>query len=352
LRKRLAERPAFFVGGRRNDMTPIRVLALAGLLALGASSPAFAWGADGHRMIGELAMRGLPASLPAFLRAPAAAAEVGYLAPEADRIRGAGTVNDKERDPAHFIDTDDEMKSLGGPSLKALPPTREEYDTTMRAVNQSQYKAGYLPYEMIGGYELVRKSMAMWRLAVLGAKIAPTAAERARFAADRRRREARLITTIGLWSHFVGDGSQPLHSTIHYNGWGNGPNPEGFTTERIHTPFESLYVSANVTQGMVRAAMPAPSDCACAIEARVGFYLVASAEQVVPLYRLEKGGAFKAATGEGTAFATQMLARGAAELRDLIVMAWKDSDNALVGYPGVKISDLESRKVPFSSFRE
>jgi hypothetical protein len=325
---------------------------MAGLLTLAASGPVFAWGAEGHRMIGELAMRGLPPSLPAFLRSAAAVSEVGYLAPEADRIRGAGTVNDRERDPAHFIDTDDEMKAFGGPPLKALPPSREEYDTALRAVNQSQYKAGYLPYEMIGGYELVRKSMAMWRLAVLGAKVAPTAAERARWAADRRRREARLITTIGLWSHFVGDGSQPLHSSIHYNGWGNGANPQGFTTERIHTPFETGYVNANISQSMVRAAMPAPADCACAIEARVSAYLVASAEQVVPLYRLEKGGAFRAATGEGIGFATLMVARGAAELRDLIVMAWKDSDNAGVGYPAVKITDLESGKVPFSTFRE
>ena len=46
-------------------------------LAVGlASSSAFAWGPDGHRMIGELAMGNLPAELPAFLRATAAAKEV------------------------------------------------------------------------------------------------------------------------------------------------------------------------------------------------------------------------------------------------------------------------------------
>ncbi len=333
-------------------IAPISFL-VAGLLTLAASGPALAWGADGHRMIGELAMRSLPSSLPAFLRTPAATAQVGFLSPEADRIRGAGMVNDRDRDPAHFIDTDDEMKSLGGPALNALPPTREEYDTALRAVNQSQYKAGYLPYEMIAGYELVRKNMALWRLAVLAARMAPTAAERARWAADRRRRETRLIDTIGVWSHFVGDGSQPLHSSIHYNGWGNFPNPQGFTTERIHTPFESAYVRANVSAAMVRAAMPAPVDCACAINARVSNYLVASAEQVVPLYRLEKGGAFNAATGEGIRFSTGMVARGAAELRDLVAMAWKDSDNALVGYPGVKITDLENGgAAAFKTFNE
>jgi hypothetical protein len=242
---------------------------------------------------------------------------------------------------------------LGGPPLKTLPPTREEFDTALRAVSQSQYKAGYLPYSIIGGYELVRKNMALWRLAVTGARYAPTPAERARYAADRPRREARLLESIGLWAHFVGDGSQPLHVTIHYNGWGNFPNPQGFTTERIHTPFESDYVRAYVTQPMVKAALPALRDCGCAITARVADYLAASAGQVVPLFELEKSGAFRAPAGEGIRFTTSQVARGAAELRDLIVMAWKDSDNSTVGYPGIKITDLEKGKTAaFAAFHE
>jgi len=319
----------------------IRLFALLATLATLAPAPAFAWGADGHRMIGVLAMRGLPADVPAFLRTRAAAEQVGYLGPEPDRIRGAGTVQDREHDPGHFVDAYDDGTVMGGPPLTALPPTREDYDTLLRARGQSQYKAGYLPYEIVGGYELVRKNLALWRLAVAGARFAPTAAERARYAADRPRREARVLEAIGLWSHFVGDGSQPLHTTIHYNGWGDFPNPEGFTTERIHTPFESDYVNAHVSETMVRAAMPPPRDCACAINARVAEYLGASFAQVIPLYRLEKAGAFRAATGEGLAFATRHLARAAAELRDLIVMAWKDSDNAGVGYPAVTITTLE-----------
>ena len=332
----------------------IRAIACAlTICILAGPSPALAWGTDGHRMIGELAMRALPADLPAFLRTAESATKVGYLAPEPDRIRGAGLVQDREHDPAHFVDAYDDLSVMGGPPLKALPPTREEFDTALRAVGQSQYKAGYLPYSIIGGYELVRKHMALYRLAVAGARYAPTAAERARYAADRPRREARLLDALGLWSHFVGDGSQPLHVTIHYNGWGDFPNPQGFTTERIHTPFESDYVRANISASMVRAAMPALRDCGCAIDQRVADYLLAGAAQVEPLYRLEKGGAFRAPTGEGMRFAVLHVARGAAELRDLIVMAWKDSDNAGVGYPAVKISDLESGKAAaFATFGE
>ena len=99
--------------------------------------------------------------------------------------------------------------------------------------------------------------------------------------------------------------------------------------------------------------MPAPRDCACDINERVSAYLTGTFEQVVPLYTLEKRGAFRTATGEGIRFATNHVARAAAELRDLIVMAWKDSDNAGVGYPAVKITDLEAGKAAaFAAFRQ
>jgi hypothetical protein len=318
-------------------------LAAAILLVL-APAPAFAWGADGHRMIGELGMKTLPATLPAFLRSAAAVATVGYLAPEPDRIRGAGTVNDKEHDAAHFVDANDDLTVLGGPPIKALPLTREDYDTALRAVNSDQYKAGYLPYSIQAGYELVRKDMALYRLAVVGAKYAAAKAQRADYAATLPRRQSELLQDIGIWAHFVGDGSQPLHVTVHYNGWGNYPNPQGFTADHIHSPFESDYVHAHVTEAAVQAAMPALKDCGCAIGERVAGYLTVTAAGVAPVYTLWKAGDFTNATPAATKFATLYVARGAAELRDLIVMAWKDSDNATVGYPGTKITDVEKGK--------
>jgi hypothetical protein len=48
--------------------------------------------------------------------------------------------------------------------------------------------------------------------------------------------------------HYVADGSQPLHTTIQYNGW-VGSNPNGYTTEHgIHSQFESTYVAVNITE--------------------------------------------------------------------------------------------------------
>jgi len=40
------------------------------------------------------------------------------------------------------------------------------------------------------------------------------------------------------------------------------------------------------------------------------------------------------------------LAAGASELRDLVVAAWRASAGATVGYPAVKVSEVESGAVP------
>ena len=58
----------------------------------------------------------------------------------------------------------------------------------------------------------------------------------------RSQMQAVLLTLrdLGVWAHFVGDASQPMHVTVHYNGWGDGPNPEGFvTTAGLHAKFET-----------------------------------------------------------------------------------------------------------------
>ena len=42
--------------------------------------------------------------------------------------------------------------------------------------------------------------------------------------------QADIIYVMGVMGHYVGDGSQPLHTTVHFNGW-VGDNPKGYTTE-------------------------------------------------------------------------------------------------------------------------
>ncbi len=319
---------------------------VAGFAVLGMAGAALAWGSSGHRMIGEAAINALPDGLPAFLHTSVAIEAVGEFSREPDRSRGSGAAHDKDRDPGHFVDADDDGKIGGVVSLDALPPTREDYDTVLRGAGTTSWNRGYLPYSIIEDWQQLVKDFAYWRVDDAGARFATVYPHKAWLEGDRVRREAQILVDIGLLSHFVGDGSMPLHTSIHFNGWGPFPNPNGYTTDRIHVPWEGGYVRRAVTAAAVAAAMPPYRDCHCPIEQRVGAYLKDDYLQVVPFYELEKAGAFQPGVAKGVAFTTGRVAAGAAELRDEIVLAWQASEGATIGYqPAISVSDVEAGKV-------
>jgi hypothetical protein len=320
---------------------------LAAALPLLATTPAQAWGTRGHEWISGLAMERLPSEIPGFLRTPAAAEDVAVLAREPDRWRNAGTEHDAERDPAHYVHVDDEGLVLGALPLSALPETREAFDTALRAKGATQYQAGDLPYAIADGWQQLVKDFAYWRADRVGARTAPSAADRAWFAADGRRREALTIRDLGVWSHYVGDASNPMHVSTHYMGWGEGPNPRAYSNDKgLHWRFEALFLRANLTRDQVAPSLKPYRDCACAIQARTLAYLTASRAQVIPLYDLEAQGAFAdRVTPASRAFVLTRLAAGSNELRDMIVDAWRASAGANVSIPVLKVADIESGKV-------
>jgi hypothetical protein len=315
------------------------------------ANQALAWGATGHRLIGVLALGTLPDTLPDFLRTPEAARAVGELAREPDRWRDAGRLHDADRDPAHFLDLDDEGRVLGGQALGALPETREGFDTALRAVGSDSWKAGYLPYAIIDGWQQLAKDFAYWRIDRAAAEKVADPMHRAWFKADLIVREALVLRDLGTLAHYVGDGSQPLHVSVHYNGWGASlANPAGYTNAHIHGPFEGEFVHAYLDAAAVRADMAPPTDCHCAIGAWTAAYLAQTAAQTVPLYKLYKLNGFVSGDARGRAFAAARLAAGASALRDLVVMAWADSASGRAGYPAVSVADVEAGKIdPYDS---
>ena len=320
--------------------------ALGGLaLLLAAPSSALAWGDSGHRMIGVLGAQALPAELPAFLRTPQAAADIGELAREPDRWRNSGKLHDNMRDPAHFVDVDDDGRVLGGPALAALPATRTDYETALRAVGVDGAKAGWLPYAIVDGWQQLAKDFAYWRADVAGERLEKDPTRKAWLSGDRQRRERQIVIDLGVWAHYVGDATQPMHVSVHYNGWGDGPNPKGFTTQRIHVPFEGPFVRANVSANQVRAGMRPYRACACSVERRTADYLAESFGKVAPFYEMEKAGGLKPGDPRGPAFASERLAAAASELRDLVTDAWTASATTQVGYPLTPVGEIEAGRV-------
>ncbi|MGC8485361.1 MAG: S1/P1 Nuclease [Candidatus Baltobacteraceae bacterium] len=326
--------------------TLYRTLGLLLLLVFGlAPLRVSAWGEKGHEMINDLAAANLPAELPAFTRTQAARRELRYLGPEMDRLKGSGKSWDADRDPGHYLDIDDSGKIAGIIALSHLPPSMAAYETALLAAHTTPYRVGYLPYSIADGWEQLRTDFALWRVDRYEAQHATTAAARLRAAAHARLRATLTLRDIGVWGHFVADGSQPLHVTTHFNGWGSGPNPEHFPPLRgIHSQFESAFVDRFENEALVQRDIPAyraldPQHriSQSRLLSIVGRYLRGTNAAVVPLYRIAARGGFSSGSSQARAFTALQLARGATMLRNLIAYAWEDSLNEKIGYPAVSV---------------
>src|SRR5579862_2805907 len=203
--------------------------------------PAFAdaWGTTGHHLIVRAAFGWLPTSMPGVFWTHEAEATVESFSTEMDQLKGAGVSFDRDWDPAHYIDANDNGTIAGVVSLGTLPGDMDEYDRALRAAGASPYRMGYLPYAIADGWEVLRKDFAYWRAFDRLAQHASSANARAWFASQRALREDLILHDAGVWSHFVGDGSQPLHVSVHYNDGG------------IHAPFEGAFVREHVAADAV-----------------------------------------------------------------------------------------------------
>jgi len=288
-------------------------LALIALVLLQSGS-AFAWGNEGHIYINRVAAQKMPASMPRFLRL--AAVEIAYLGPEPDRWRNPAEFALKNaQEPDHFIDL--ERVSW----LDPLPAGRYEFyrklykkraATPDHADDYLPEHVGLQPYITIEIYGRLKAAFREYRQ--LQAAHQPTQAV-----------QQAIIFYAGWLGHYVADGSQPLHTTIQFNGW-VGPNPNGYTTEHgIHSQFETTYVAGNITAKDFAGFVKNPERLDDPF-ARYVAYLRKSNTMVENVYSLEKAGGF-AGKGSPAAFdfTTHRLAAGSQMLLDLWYTAWLES---------------------------
>jgi len=284
-------------------------LAFLGLVCfVGLPQCAHAWGNEGHRLINRLAARSLPASVPEFLRSEAATREIEYLGPEPDRWRShAEPELSAAQAPEHFLDLEP------ADALGPLPHNRLDFEAKVFAAGQRPEKIGLQPWETTEVWERLKAALREYRTLSAAGQ-------------DTRSVEQVAIFYAGWLGHYVGDGSQPLHTTIQYNGW-TGPNPNGYTTEhQIHYQFEGPFVAANEHEPEVKAKMTEVMAIDGDMFDNYVAYLRHTNSFVEKVYQLEKAGGFVGAgTPESRDFTAERLAAGASMLRDMIYSAWLDS---------------------------
>lgn len=275
-----------------------------------ADVPPPPWGFRGHEMATRVAVESLPSEMPGFFAQ--AADQLIFLAPEPDRWRVRSSVEMAQAwSYDHYID----FENVPDGALEA--PDRFSYLYALRdaGVDAPEADGGLLPFRIIELHQRITSLWARWH-----------------DASDTRQRrwiEERIIQDAGILAHYVTDGSQPHHTTIHFNGWADGAaNPESFTRDRsFHSRFERDYVDAHITADDIRVRVGPVGAAFAESRPAVMEYLLATHETVQTLYRLDRDAGFDPRTDPDPAahsFAVERLASGSRMLAALWWTAYVD----------------------------
>lgn len=312
------------------------------LVVCGVLEPAWGWGAHRHRTITYLALDGLPAEAPAWLREEGTRRLIAEQSNEPDRWRGTRVAAlSHDNNPDHYLDIEELEKF--GLTLQTLPRLRYEfvremsvamaqhperfadYDPSKDADNVKMWP-GFAPHAIAEHYAKLRSSFNTLRVVEIAAGQGGAAGGAADYSALLELARANVVHEMGVLSHFVGDVAQPLHTTIHHHGW-VGENAAGYTTDYgFHAYIDSGVVSHHrIDEASLKPAMtygvqvnqndPWP---------QVIEYLGRSFAQVEPLYKLQKSGELEKEVGK--ALIEERMRDAASMLGALYAAAWKASE--------------------------
>lgn len=311
----------------------------AAVFAFSSQLTSLAWDYEGHRLVNQLALASLPANFPAFVRSPDAKERIAFLSGEPDRWRNTPDLPLRHCNaPDHYIDIDD--LPLYQLELSSLSPLRYEFVAHLarvRAARPGDFPAidpakdadrtkqlvGFLPWTITEYYGKLKSAFSY--LKALEEKGTPEEIANA---------QQNVIYIMGVLGHFVGDGSQPLHTTKHYNGW-IGENPARYTTNRtFHSWIDGGYFAKVKLEpkplfAKIRPARALSSEAGgmhTNVFPAVLNYLNDQFKLVEPLYRLDRDYKLPGKQGvdpEGYRFMTGQLMAGAQMLGDLWLTAWQ-----------------------------
>ncbi len=316
------------------------MLIASGLLA--TLLPARSWDYEGHRTVNLAALSLLPKSFPDWARTPEARERIAFLSGELDRWRNTPhSPLRHDNHPDHYFDLED-LPPLEL-TLTNLPPFRYEFVAhlaRLRATHPERFRPvnptndldrirwlpGFLPWSIAEDFARLKSAFSYLKAYETSGN--PTQVANAR---------ANVVHLMGVMGHAVGDATQPLHSTIHYNGW-VGPNPNGYLTQRtFHAWIDGGYlrkvglqlddVLARTRPAQTLRSLPdAPQEdpvfrFACR-------FVGEQFERMEPLYAMEKAGKLSGEPGpgqEGKPYLLEQLARAANTLADLWLTAYEQA---------------------------
>lgn len=285
-----------------------------------APHAAFGWGSRAHSVIDRTALETLPADGPVFLR--------NY----ADYIAGSASIPDTWRNASEPFSKIEEDPNHGWfreqfAFLHPIPRSRYEFVLALyreylrirstdpdNAARMNVRWTGTLPFAAAEVYGRLVADMRLLRRARTGS-------------AEAHNLEQTCAFEVAWLGHYIGDGGQPLHDTIHHDGW-LGPNPKDYTRDpHIHSRFESQFVdSMALTDADIRPRVAPAGHLTGDVFELILAYLDETATHVEAIYQMDRRNAF--ADPKDAAAREMVLDRtsnAAAMLRDLVYRAWLES---------------------------
>lgn len=265
----------------------------------------FGWGDNAHKQINLVALKKTPSDMPAFLKE--ATLRIEYLAPEPDRWKRPSEAELRSaKRPDHFID----FEIAGGIEL---PRYRYRIIEILVKNGLPADTLGFLPWTIV---EVQQQLTSAFRQYLQIKHEEPKYEEAVK---------ENCIYYAGLLSHFVADGSMPLHTTINYNGW-LGKNNRGYTQKKgIHGLFEVTFVdSCYIKPDDFENYVEKPVRYRDVFEATID-YLRESFKLVPNVYELEKDGKLINCNNEAREFVLRRMAVGSQMLLNLWYTSWMDA---------------------------
>ena len=300
---------------------PFRTVVALILVLVVAPIPSSGWGPEGHLIINQIAANYAPSDMPGFFHH--ARARLAYLASEPDRWRDKQDEQLRAaQDPEHYIDLErvDWMTEFPRDRWQFVHALYDKRATAANPDDLLPERVGLVPYASIEVYERLRTAFRQYRQ--LKSDHQPTGPV-----------EEDIVFYAGWLGHYIGDTSQPLHTTIHFDGW-VGPNPHGYTVHvdpgpgvppGVHWRFESGFVAANIKLQDVTPYMRPVQRLGDPFQDYLKF-LRGSHSRVEQLYQFDKAKAFNGAgTPQSKKFAAEALASGAQMLVNMWYTAWLES---------------------------
>jgi hypothetical protein len=307
-----------------------------------------AWDYEGHHAVNELALASLPPDFGGFTLTSALKDRIAFLAGEPDRWRNVGDLPLKHvNGPDHYFDLED--LKLYGLTPETLPIMRYDFVADIaraRAAHPERFPAidpdkdadhtreldGFLPWAITEYYEKLKSDFATLKAL---RQYGGTPEEIANAQAD-------CVYVMGVMGHYVGDGSQPLHTTKYFNGWTPANNPKDYTTRQtFHAWIDGGYFKK--TGGIKVETLVGKIEPAARISNAgdpegmfrdVVAYLVGQNKFVEPLYEMDKNGQLAGEGGKGLEalpFLEGQLLKAGQMLGNIWLTAWLEApeDNYL-----------------------